>query len=214
MDPFYDEHPPREPRPRLPPPALGQTAPCRPTAPAAARRFDRTAALQRGRGCRAEAAAPPRGRAAPRPGSMSAAEGRHEAEKAPQWAKIGPRAETLSDRRPTGTPRRPPAGSQAPARAQPGPVSTLGGSERPARAARALRAASARRRGVLRAGTAPRGQPPPVSARTDGPLPAYSPRRRAQIAPPRSNGAGAAAPRPRRRPRAAPRRAAPRPGSL
>jgi len=60
---------------------------------------------------------------------------------------------------------------------------------------------------VLRAGTAPRGQPPPVSARTDGPLPAYSPRRRAQIAPPRSNGAGAAAPRPRRRPRAAPRRA-------
>jgi hypothetical protein len=41
--------------------------------------------------------------------------------------------------------------------------------------------------------------------RTDGPLPPYSPRRRAQIAPPRSNGAGAAAPRPRHRSGAAPR---------
>jgi hypothetical protein len=60
---------------------------------------------------------------------------------------------------------------------------------------------------VLRAGTAPWGQPPPVSAERAGPLSPYSPRRRAQITPPRSNGAGAAAPRPRHRPRAAPRRA-------
>ena len=51
---------------------------------------------------------------------------------------------------------------------------------------------------MLRAGTAPQGQPPPASAGTDGPLPPYSPRRRAQIAPPRLDGAGAAAPRPRR----------------
>jgi hypothetical protein len=52
----------------------------------------------------------------------------------------------------------------------------------------------------------PRLPPLVVSAGTDGPLPAYSPRRRVQIAPPRSNGAGAAAPRPCHHPRAAPRR--------
>jgi hypothetical protein len=107
---------------------------------------------------------------------------------------------TLSDRRPRGTPGRPPAGSEAPARAQPSPVSTLGGQS----VQLAPRAASTSWRGVLRARTSPR-EPAPASlgqmapCRPTAPATARRSHRRA------STGAGAAAPRPRRRPGAAPR---------
>jgi hypothetical protein len=48
------------------------------------------------------------------------------------------------------------------------------GSERLGGATRTLRAASARPWGVLRVGTASWDHPPPTSARTDGPVPAYT----------------------------------------
>jgi hypothetical protein len=125
-------------------------------------------------------------------GSMSAAQAAENGQNRP---KSGPA--TLSDRCSRRTPGRPPAGSEAPARALPSLVSTLGGQSGDL----VPREVGAR---LLRAGGACCGQEPHPGAptrqpRTDGPLPPYSPRRRAQITPPRSSGAGAATPRPRRR---------------
>ena len=120
---------------------------------------DRIATLQRGRDCRAEAAPPSGGRATPHSGSMSAAEGRRQAEKAPQRAEIGHRGETLWDRRPGGTPRRPLAGSEAPARAQPSPVSTPGGQS--GRRAPRERCARPRRGGGACCGREPRPRASP-----------------------------------------------------
>jgi hypothetical protein len=88
-------------------------------------RADRTAAPQRGWGCRAEAAPRPRRRpgAAPRP-----ARGRCPPRRPPKTAKTGQNGpRNGSDRCPRETPGRPPARSEAPARGQLGPFSTLGG---------------------------------------------------------------------------------------
>jgi hypothetical protein len=169
-----------------------------PTSP----RADRTAALQRGRGCRPEAAPPPGGRAAPHSGSLSAAEGRREAEKAPVAA-----GQNRAQQRSRTVPL-----EERPGALQPG-LRRLRGANRAPRARWGVRASSWHRarsaRGFYQlvgcaAGrrTSPRGPAPasgqPRRGRTDSPLPPYSPRRRAQIAPPCFNEAGAAAPRPRR----------------
>jgi hypothetical protein len=143
--------PPASASDRRPPASLQPPAP----------RADRTAAVQRGRGCRAEAAPPPGGRAAPRSGSMSAAEAAESGQNRP---KSGPA--TLSDRCPRGTPGRPPAGYEAPARAQPSPLSTLGGQSGDL----APRELGAR---LLRAGGACCGQEP----HPGGPRPPASDRR-------------------------------------
>ena len=75
----------REPHPGVPRrPAWDRRPPAalQPPAP----RADRPAALLRGRGCRAEAAPPPRGRAAPRSGSMSAAQAAENGQNRPKRA--------------------------------------------------------------------------------------------------------------------------------
>ena len=82
-----------------PPPAptrrqRGQTVPRAGLQPPPPRAY-RTATLQRGRDCRAEAAPPPRGRAERRSGSMSAAEAAQNGQK---WAK------RAQQRSPTGAP--------------------------------------------------------------------------------------------------------------
>jgi hypothetical protein len=93
------------------PASLGQAAPCRPTALAAARRPHRRASTGAG-------AAAPR----PRP------QGRCPPRKPPKTAKTGQNGpKNGSDRCPRETPGRPPARSEAPARGQLGPFSTLGG---------------------------------------------------------------------------------------